>query len=129
MSELQFGEQLPLLVRLRTMANVGWNAIGNEAAEEIERLTEQVDVMREALDDLLHQVNTFCETYGEADFETGQATNALATLPAPWEMDPKDVTTKMLDAGWEAFNSSLYPAPYNTLRDVFCAMLKNKARS
>jgi hypothetical protein len=31
----------PLIKRLRTMGNSGWNPIGNEAADEIERLTAE----------------------------------------------------------------------------------------
>ena len=33
-----------LVKRLRTMAGIGWNPIGKEAADEIERLTKKCDM-------------------------------------------------------------------------------------
>ncbi len=40
--------QETLVKRLRTMGNTGWNPIGNEAADEIERLTFWYNMYKEA---------------------------------------------------------------------------------
>lgn len=39
----------PLIRRLRTMAAIGWNPIGDEAADEIERLQTKVNTLEDAL--------------------------------------------------------------------------------
>lgn len=39
----------PLVKRLRTMAAIGWNPIGDEAADEIERLQSKVNMLEDAL--------------------------------------------------------------------------------
>ena len=38
-----------LVSRLRTMAAIGWNPIGDEAVDEIERLQTKVDTLEDAL--------------------------------------------------------------------------------
>lgn len=38
-----------LVSRLRTMAVIGWNPIGAEAADEIERLQSKVNMLEDAL--------------------------------------------------------------------------------
>lgn len=42
---------------------------------------KELPSIRHALEDLLHQVETFCAQHGEADFETGRARAALAAQP------------------------------------------------
>ena len=39
----------PRIRRLRTMAAIGWNPIGDEAADEIERLQYKVNTLEDAL--------------------------------------------------------------------------------
>lgn len=54
-----------LVRRLRTMAAIGWNPIGDEAADEIERLQFKVNILEDALrccsgtayTDYLHKCN------------------------------------------------------------------------
>lgn len=54
-----------LVSRLRTMAVIGWNPIGAEAADEIERLQSKVNMLEDALrccsgtaySDYLHKCN------------------------------------------------------------------------
>ena len=41
---------IDLVKRLRTMAKTGWNPIGNEAADEIERLRVRVAELERALE-------------------------------------------------------------------------------
>lgn len=65
-------------------ASKAGHEIGVKLAETQAQLTSLQAAYANAVEsfrDLLHQVNTFCETYGEADFETGQATKALASTP------------------------------------------------
>ena len=45
-----------LVRRLRTMAAIGWNPIGDEAADEIERLQSKVNILLDAASQAADQI-------------------------------------------------------------------------
>ena len=55
--------------------------LAGQAELDITRLRERVAELEDALDDLHGQVRYFCETQGEADFETAKAIAALEKKP------------------------------------------------
>ena len=64
---------------LREVVSKGYVRPTDDQAE-ILRLADQRDELLAALEDLHGQVRHFCETQGEADFETGRAVAAIAKV-------------------------------------------------
>ena len=69
-----------IVERLHEMVNVGWGAIGHEAAAEIESLRVQVAALTKECDDLQYKCNNFQNKCRAAQAQIVQLREALETI-------------------------------------------------